>query len=101
MEVPDAALTYVWDNSSRLGVAVRSPYSDRQQLIVTESGNARARQWVTERVDVASDFKQAFDGKPGRPVELAIAADGDNTRTVGRAAFSNLHFVRRDQQCAT
>ena len=99
MAVPDAALTYVWDNASRVGLAVRSPYSDQQQLIVAESGNARARHWVTERVDVASDFKQAFNGKPGRPVELAIAADGDNTRSVGRAAFSDLHFVRRDQQC--
>jgi hypothetical protein len=38
MDVPDAALTYVWDNKSPVGVAVRSPFSDRQQLIVTESG---------------------------------------------------------------
>jgi hypothetical protein len=99
MNVPDAALTYVWDNKSRVGLAVRSPYTDQQQLIVAESGNDRARQWVSERVDVASDFKRAFAGKPGRPVEVAIAADGDNTKTAGRAAFSNLHFVRRDQQC--
>jgi hypothetical protein len=101
MPVPDAALTYVWDKDSRIGLAMRSPYSDRQQLIVAESGNAHARQWVSERADVAADFNRAFEGKPGRPVELAIAADGDNTRAAGRAAFSNLHFVGRDQQCMT
>ena len=30
----------------------------------------------------------------------AIAADGDNTKSTGRAAFSDIHFVRRDQRCA-
>jgi hypothetical protein len=98
--VPDAAVTYVWDNRSPVGLALRSPYTDRQQLIVTQSGNDRAGQWVSERVDVAADFAHAFGGKPGRAVELAIAADGDNTRSTGRAAFADIHFVRRDQRCA-
>jgi len=100
MTVPDAAVTYVWDNRSPVGLTIKSPYTDRQQLIVAQSGNERAGQWVSERVDVAADFARAFAGKPGRPVELAIAADGDNTKSTGRAAFSDIHFVRRDQRCA-
>jgi hypothetical protein len=100
MAVPDAAVTYVWDNRSAVGLTLKSPYTDRQQLIVAQSGNDRAGQWVNERVDVAADFGRAFAGKPGRPVELAIAADGDNTKTAGRAAFSDIHFVARDQRCA-
>lgn len=100
MPVPDAAVTYVWDNRSSVGLTLKSPYTDRQQLIVAQSGNGRAGQWVSERVDVAADFARAFAGKPGRPVELAIAADGDNTKSAGRAAFSDIHFVARDQRCA-
>lgn len=100
MPVPDAAVTYVWDNRGAVGTAIKSPYTDRQQLIVAQSGNDRAGEWVSERVDVAADFARAFGGKPGRPIELAIAADGDNTKSVGRAAFSDIHFVRRDQRCA-
>lgn len=100
MPVPDAAVTYVWDNRSPVGLAIKSPYTDRQQLIVAQSGNDRAGQWVSERVDVAADFARAFGGRPGRPVELAIAADGDNTKSTGRAAFSEIHFIRRDQRCA-
>jgi hypothetical protein len=100
MTVPDAAVTYVWDNRSPVGLAIKSPYTDRQQLIVAQSGNDRAGQWVSERVDVAADFARAFAGKPGRPIELAIAADGDNTKSTGRAAFSDIQFVRRDQRCA-
>lgn len=99
MTVPDAAVTYVWDNRAAVGTAVKSPYTDRQQLIVAQSGNERAGRWVTERADVAADFSRAFGGKPGRPIELAIAADGDNTKSAVRAAFADLHFVRRDQKC--
>lgn len=98
-DLPDAAVTYVWDNRSPVGVAMKSPYTDRQQLIVAQTGNERAGKWVAERVDVAADFRRAFGGKPGRPTELAIAADGDNTKSVGRAAFSKIHFVGRDQPC--
>jgi hypothetical protein len=100
MPVPDAAVTYVWDNRSTVGLSLKSPYTDRQQLIVAQSGNHRAGQWVSERVDVAADFARAFGGKPGRPVELAVAADGDNTKSAGRAAFSDIHFVARNQRCA-
>lgn len=100
MPVPDAAMTYVWDNRAAIGTTVKSPYTDRQQLIVAQSGDERAGQWVAERADVAADFSRAFGGKPGRPIELAIAADGDNTKSAGRAAFADLHFVRRDQECA-
>ncbi|HMI40339.1 MAG TPA: DUF3047 domain-containing protein [Sphingomicrobium sp.] len=100
LPVPDAAITYVWDNRSPVGFAARSPFTDRQQLIVAQSGNDRAGEWVSQRVDVAADFARAFAGKPGRPFELAIAADGDNTRSTGRAAFADIHFVRRDERCA-
>ena len=100
MSVPDAAVTYVWDARAAVGTAINSPYTDRQQLIVAQSGNERAGQWVTERADVAADFSRAFGNKSGRPIELAIAADGDNTKSAGRAAFADLHFVRRDQKCA-
>jgi hypothetical protein len=100
LPVPDAAVTYVWDNRSPVGYAQRSPYTDRQQLIVAQSGNDRAGEWVSERVDVAADFGRAFGGKPGRAIQLAIAADGDNTKSTGRAAFADIHFVRRDQRCA-
>ena len=65
--VPDAALIYVWDNVHAPGTARKSTYSDRIQLIVSESGGGRARTWVTERANVAADFAKAFGNKSGRP----------------------------------
>jgi hypothetical protein len=98
--IPDAALVYVWDNSHPVGTARRSAYTDRSQLIVADSGSARAGTWVMKRADVAADFARAFRNKPGRPIQLAVASDGDNTKSKGRAAFADIHFVARDQFCA-
>lgn len=97
--IPDAALVYVWDNRHPVGTARKSSYTDRSQLVVAETGKARAGTWVTERADVAADFSRAFFNKPGKLVQLAVASDGDNTKSSGRAAFADIHFVGRDQAC--
>jgi hypothetical protein len=99
--IPDAAVVYVWDNRHAIGTARKSSYTDRSQLIVAESGARRARAWVSERADLASDFARAFPGQPGHPVQLAVAADGDNTKSKGRAAFADIHFVGRGVPCVS
>ena len=98
--LPDAAVVYVWDNKHPVGTARKSSYTDRSQLIVAETGSGRARTWVAERVDVAADFAKAFGNRPGRPIQLAVASDGDNTKSRGRAAFADIHFVGRNEPCA-
>ena len=98
--IPDAAVVYVWDNKHPVGTARKSAYTDRSQLIVVDSGSGRAGTWVTKRADVAADFGRAFGNKPGKPIQLAVASDGDNTKSKGRAAFADIHFVGRGQPCA-
>lgn len=99
-EVPDAALNYVWDNRHPLGTRQKSVYTSRAELIVAETGRANAGRWVAERADVAADFARAFGGKPGTPIQLALATDTDNTHGKARALFADLHFVGRDERCA-
>lgn len=98
--VPDAALTYVWDNRNPVGTRRKSSYTDRAQLVVAETGAGRAGEWVEERADIGADFARAFAGLPGRPAQLAIASDTDNTKSKARAAFADLHFVPRSSRCA-
>ena len=95
--LPDAALNYVWDNRYPVGTRRKSAYTDRAELIVAETGTARAGTWVTERVDVAADFAAAFGNRPGTPIQIAIASDTDNTGSIARAAFADLRFVTRRQ----
>ncbi|HEV2865042.1 MAG TPA: DUF3047 domain-containing protein [Allosphingosinicella sp.] len=97
--IPDAALNYVWDNRNAVGVHRRSAYTDRVEMIVAETGATRAGEWVSERADVGADFARAFGGR-GRPIQLAIASDTDNTGSRARAAFADLHFVARTERCA-
>lgn len=96
--VPDAALNYVWDNRHPVGTRRKSAYTDRAELIVAESGVRRAGQWVTERVNIASDFATAFGGT-ARPIQIAVASDTDNTASIARAAFADLHFVPASANC--
>lgn len=98
--VPDAAVVYVWDNRHPVGTARKSSYTDRSQLVVADSGAARAGTWVAKRADVAADFARAFGNRSGKPIQLAVASDGDNTHSKGRAAFADIHFVSRNQPCA-
>ncbi|HEY9554021.1 DUF3047 domain-containing protein [Allosphingosinicella sp.] len=98
-DVPDAAVTYVWDNRNPVGTRRKSAYTDRAQMIVAETGAAGAGKWVEERADVAADFARGFEGKPGKPTRIAIATDTDNTNGSARAAFADLHFVPRGTPC--
>lgn len=97
-DVPDAALNYVWDNRHPVGTRRKSAYTDRAQLIVAETGVARAGRWVTERADVAADFQKGFGGT-AKPIQLAIASDTDDTRGSARAAFADIHFVAASESC--
>lgn len=97
-EVPDAALNYVWDNRQPVGTRQKSPYTDRVQLIVAESGGERAGRWVTERADVQSDFEKAFGGS-AKAIQIAVGSDTDNTKSNARAAFADIHFVARSEAC--
>jgi hypothetical protein len=99
-DLPDAALNYVWDNKHPVGTRAKSAYTDRAELIVAETGAARAGSLVAERADIAADFFRAFGGVPGTVTQLAIATDTDNTGSTARAAFADLHFVARNERCA-
>lgn len=97
--VPDGALNYVWDNRNPVGTRRRSAYTDRSQMIVAKTGKATAGRWVSERADIAADFRHAFGSVRGRPIQLAIATDTDNSGGMARAAFADIHFVPRSERC--
>ena len=98
--VPDAALNYIWDNRHPPGTRRKSAYTDRAQMIVAETGTARAGTWVTERFDVRADFAAAFGETPSTPIQIAVASDTDNTGSIARAAFAHIRFVTPRQSCS-
>jgi hypothetical protein len=51
-----------------------------------------------ERADVLLDLERAFGGS-AKALQLAIASDTDNTGSIARAAFADIHFVARSERC--
>lgn len=97
--VPDAAINYVWDNRYPIGTRRPNAYTDRTQMIVAESGPARAGRWVVSRQDVLADFVSTFGDVPGQLTLLAVAADTDNTGERAHSGFADFHFVARSAAC--
>jgi DUF3047 family protein len=97
--VPAAAICYVWDNRSPVGTSIWNPYTDRLRMVVLESGNTRAGEWVLEKRDVDADFQAAFGAQWGKPTPritgVAVAADTDQTGETATAWFGDLRLEAR------
>jgi len=97
--VPDAAINYVWDNRYPVGTRRPNAYTDRTQMIVQRTGAQQAGMWLSERVNVLEDFRQAFGTDQVSARLLAVATDTDNTGEQAHAGFADIHFVARDAKC--
>lgn len=97
-DVPDAAVNYVWDNRQPVGTVLPNAYTDRTQMVVLQSGDSNAGRWVWERVDIRRDVTRLF-GAGAEAVQLAIAADTDNTHSSAQSGFADFHFVAADRAC--
>ncbi len=97
--LPTAAICYVWDNRSPVGTSMWNPYTDRLRMVVLESGNARAGQWVVETRNLDADFQAAFGAQWGKPTPritgVAVAADTDQTLETVTAWFGDLRIEAR------
>lgn len=97
-ELPDAAINYVWDNRHPVGTEQPNAYTDRTVMVVLRSGDGDAGRWIRERRDVAADAARLF-GPRAQVVQLALAADTDNTGASAQSGFADLHFVARNRPC--
>ena len=96
--VPSAALCYVWDNRHAPGTAAWSPHFDHVRVVVLESGNARAGQWIDERRDIEADFRAAFHDWKGPLPHVNGIIVGNDTEQTGEEAtawFGDLHIAAR------
>ena len=95
VDVPAAALNYVWDNRHPIGTLLPNAYTDRVRMLVVESGATRVNQWRTETRDVAADFRAAFGEAAPAVVSIAIASDTDNTGEDVTAWYGDMRFLPR------
>ncbi len=88
------AIHYVWAGREPVGSVYRNPYAHSVVMVVVESGNERAGQWVTERRDFTSDYERFFGEPPEVLTAVAVMVDTDNTLDHTTAWFDDLalHF---------
>ncbi|MGE4242636.1 DUF3047 domain-containing protein [Ramlibacter sp.] len=90
VEVPAAALCYVWGSAQPAGTTGWNPYTDRVRMVVVDSGDAQAGRWRANTRDLRRDWEEAFGG-PIPPVgAIAVGADTDNTRDNVEAWFGDV-----------
>lgn len=90
IDVPSAALCYVWGSAQRAGSSAWNPYTDRVRMIVIESGNTHAKRWRPVRRDVRRDWHEAFGGPMPAIQGVAVGADTDNTGDSVETWFSDI-----------
>ena len=94
VDVPTAALCYVWDNKHRLGYTAWSPFTRQLRKIVLQTGPDSVGQWRAESRDVAADFKQAFGFDALAITGISVGNDTDNTEDRVTAWFGDVGFKK-------
>jgi len=97
--IPDAAINYVWDNKLPVGTARPNVFTKQARIIVMQSGNSAADQWVNERRNLARDINRQFKTSAAKVQSIAISSDTDNTGGNVIAAFADIHFVPSNSKC--
>ena len=86
------AINYVWSNKQPVGSNWPNAFTGNARMVAVESGNSRARQWVSERRDVRADYRHLFGEEPGRVDAVAIMTDTDNTGATATAWYGDIWF---------
>lgn len=100
LDVPAAALNYVWDNRYPVGTVAPNAYTSRAMMWVLRSGAGEAGRWVAEVRNLGEDFRRAFGEDAPAAVAVVLASDTDNTGEQATAWFGDLRFAANPGACA-
>jgi hypothetical protein len=85
---------YVWDTTQPVGTICKSEKTGTVTYVVVRSGSADLGRWLTERRNVAEDFKRIYGAEPDAPAALSVAIDSNDTRSSAEASMGTLLFRR-------
>ena len=86
-----AALVYVWGGNASPGAVLPSPHMGTSgKLLVRQIATRADGKWVSEKADLAADFRRAFGREPGPLVGIAISSDSDDTGGLNVAGIEAL-----------
>jgi hypothetical protein len=92
---PPRTINYVWANTVPAGKTFEHPSSGRSRFVVLQSGNQKAGEWLTEKRDVATDWKRLFgDDDVPQIVGLGFMTDSDGTKSKVTGWYDDIRLER-------
>jgi len=85
---------YVWDTTLPVGTICKSEKTGTVTYVVVRSGSAELGKWVTERRNVAEDFKKIYEDAAESPAAVSISIDSNDTNSVAESFVGPIHFTR-------
>ena len=85
---------YVWDTTAPAGTIVKSEKTGTITYVVVRSGTADLGKWITERRNVAEDFRTIYGETPDSPGGISVAIDSNDTRSTAESFIGPIIFKR-------
>jgi Protein of unknown function (DUF3047) len=83
---------YIWDTTAPAGSVVKSEKTGTVTYIVVRSGTADLGKWLTERRNVAEDYRKIYGAAPDNPGVISLAIDSDDTSSAAESFFGSIVF---------
>ena len=90
MEPPGFKIDYIWGNRLPQGKTLDFPGSRNHKVVVIQSGNDKAKQWVWEERNLIEDYESLFEAAPADLAGIVILTDTDNTNEGVEAWYSSV-----------
>jgi hypothetical protein len=85
---------YVWDTTLPVGTICKSEKTGTVTYVVVESGTGELGKWVTERRNVADDFRKIYGEAPDAPAAVSLSIDSNDTHSRSEAFVGAIAFRR-------
>ena len=85
-------LAYTWATTGTANSMPPSPKTRTVTFVVVRAGREGLGRWLTERRDVAADYRQAFGEAPEHLPAMALSVDTNDTRAAAEAFVGRIAF---------
>ena len=83
---------YVWDETMPADAVEPSRKTGTVTFVVVRSGRSEAAAWITERRNVAEDYRRIYGEDPEDAGAVALSIDTNDTRSTAEALFGAIAF---------
>jgi DUF3047 family protein len=83
---------YIWDATTPAATMVKSQKTGTVTFIVLRSGTKDVGKWISERRNVAEDYRDIFGEIPEDPAAITISIDSNDTHSAAESLMGPIFF---------